>query len=449
MSQDLLYIILSSYISKKFELVQEYVDFVDENNVRTRYEKIRQKFKSLTKTVQSINKFVYVDNDTLVPFVERVSVEEDIETTKIDFCIKRLLTCQVFSHRDYPTMEIKFEKIYLDKNIGDKFDSLMASKQILLLNLLRNRNDCQSKQSHLGSDEILANIRLEYEYDNDYDESVLRFMASTIRDMDAISHYQNINPFLPYTTLFNNIIYRKFEDEKLIYDTDLVNDIFKWAPKLDGVRGKGIFTRNHVVIFMDDMQMFSGTFPSIFSVNNVVAFQCELLIDENTIYITDLLHVFKYLYNNRTQYECSLDGYDIDAMSAVKCINYLRATHSATKLTIGNYENQEYAIKFQSFFDAPIETRGYTTVATDGFVVLDINSRYIKCKYIKTMELEYNETEGIFYTLHGPIKELKIVSDIELKHEKIYEVAVSRDTIKVLKMRNDRLIPQTLNMEIE
>ncbi|AGR56830.1 lef4 [Hemileuca sp. nucleopolyhedrovirus] len=469
-SQDLLYLILSSYISKKFTLTQKYIDFIDENNVRSRL--ANGHIQSTIKSPQTLNKMVHVHGNVLIPYVDRVSIERDVETVgEISEKLKKIIKCQVYTDERRPEIELKFEEIYLDKNVGDRFDSLMASKQVTLLNLLERRHETVSKNSHLGSDEILANIRLEYEYKSETPNvDVLDYMSELIREMDEIGHNHNISPLLPYTTIQNNIVYRKFEEERTLTDTDVdVNstsddqrifgdDVLRWALKLDGIRGRGLFMRNYVVVFMDDMQLFSGEFPHLFAVNNVVAFQCELL-GESELYITDLLHVFKYTYNNKTQYECSLDGYDIDPLAAVDCINYMgrMCAGGGLELKLGGDGNDRsfgrgvasrrrtINVKFQKFMNPPLRTDGYSSMATDGFVVLDINKKYVKYKRIRTVELEYNDKEKVFYTLNGPLTDYRIVSSLELEHNKIYEVAVTRyDELSVIKIRNDRLIPQLI-----
>ncbi|UJZ89017.1 lef-4 [Erannis ankeraria nucleopolyhedrovirus] len=443
LSQDLLYIILSSYISKKFTHTDEYVDCVDINNVRSRL--MKNRFESTKKTIQSAENIVHIYKNNLVPLVNRISVEQGVSNNELSPQLKRIMTCQVFRPNVNTEIEIKFEKVYLDKNIGDTFDSLMASKQVALLNLLQNKQEKITKNSHLGSDEILAYLRIEYEYQSESpDKLVLDQMAKIINKIDRISHSHNISPMLPYTTIQNNIIYRKFVDERLI-DSAGKEDVLKWAIKLDGVRGKGLFTRNFVIIFMDDMRMFSGNFPWLFKINNVVAFQCEL-VGESNLYITDLLHVFKYSYNNKTQYECSLKNYNIDSLSSIKCINYLNEKYNKKDLQLQSHNDTFVNIKFQHFMDPPIQMNGYNTVATDGLVVLDNSLQYVKYKYVKTIELEYNEKENAFYSLCEPLNNYVIVKEnsIILRHEKIYETVIDEEkkTIKVLKVRNDRLVPQ-------
>jgi hypothetical protein len=447
-SQDLLYIILDSYISKKFQVFQEYDDFVDENNVRTR-RSADNTFTSVTKTCTDLKKFVYANGDVLIPFVDRCSVEESASGASP--LLNRIVRCVVFKSKERPEFEIKFEHIYFNKSLIDKFDSLMASKQIALINLLQNKNEKLIRESHLGSDEILAAIRLEYEYENDtINYAVLDYMCDVIKEIDAIAEYQNISPLLPYTTLQNNIIYRKFEDEKLLNtindDDDDDNDVYKWAMKLDGVRGRGFCTKNFMIVFMDDMQMFSNTMDSkIFKLNNVVAFQCELI--DKTLYITDLLHVFKYNYNNRTQYEISMDSYEIAANDAVDSINYLAQkfnSAAASPIRLKTMTNECVTLKFQQFFDPPIVQNGYSTMPTDGFVVLDTQMRYVKYKHVKTVEVECDAESAQFNNLEGPLyrANTKISPAVmPIQHGAIYEAIVTDDAIEIIKRRPDRLVP--------
>ncbi|AIZ48638.1 lef-4 [Agrotis segetum nucleopolyhedrovirus B] len=464
-SQDLLYIILDSYISKKFTVSEEYYDFVDENNVRTRFS--NGTFCSVRKSCKSLEKFVHADGSVLVPFVNRCSVEEPVATPSP--MLRRIVKCRVYKSAKCPECDVKFEHIYLNKTLIDKFDSLMATKQIALWNLLQNKNENLVKESHLGSDEIMVALRLEYEYDDiestaKLDRKVLDFMAGVICDMDALASYQNISPLMPYTTLQNTIIYRKFEDEKLLHnDDDNVNksndddddiSIHKWALKLDGIRGKGYFTKTFMIVFMDDMQIFSGHFAtnsddadSIFTLNNVVAFQCELI--GRILYITDLLHVFKYSYNNRTQYEVSLDPYRIEPAAAVECINYLAAKFNnvnAIGIQLKTMHQDTISVRFQQFFDPPMVSSGYSTMPTDGFVVLDKSMRYVKYKQQKTVEVEYDAEEKLFKSLSGPLVHRHVtfssnVNQQQLQHQAIYEAVVTDTHVTILKHRPDRLVP--------
>nr|WHN38754.1 lef-4 [Mamestra brassicae multiple nucleopolyhedrovirus] len=441
LSQDLLYIILDSYISKKFQEFEEYCDFTDKNNIRTRLIN-SNKFSSVQKSCISIDKMVYAHEDTLVPFVNRQSVEQPVQCPH--HFLRRIVKCKVFKSVECPECEIKFEHIYKNQSLIDKCDAQTAAKQIQLYNTLKNTNENLVKESHLGSDEIMASIRLEYEYDDRIDYKVLAFMAKVIRDIDSITGHQNISPLLPYTTLQNNIIYRKFEDEQLIHDVDNMKNIYKWALKLDGIRGKGFFTKTFMIVFMDDMQIFSSQFDhKLFAINNVVAFQCELV--NNVMYVTDLLHIFKYSYNNRTQYEVSLDPYNIAPTCAINCINYFATKYNdCEQLTLTNYDGQTIQIKFQRFFDAPIVHGGYATMPTDGFVVLNDTMQYVKYKQSKTVEVEYDADECVFKSLSGPLnnRQIQVAPTVgQLTHQSIYEAIVTNNSILILKHRPDRLVP--------
>lgn len=436
-SQDLLYIIFDSYICKNFTLKQEYCDLVDARDVRSRL--IAGKFASVRKTTESVERFVYFAQSDAVPLINRRSVELDEVAPGEE--IKRIVQCRVYGLPDYP-IEIKFEHVYFNRNFIDRFDSLMGSKQVVLYNLLQNKNETLVKNSNLGSDEIAANLRIECEYTDDGGPcaATMSAFAKIVIDMESMCLYQNISPQLPHTTLQNTIVYRKFEHERFVYEQDdeSAEAVYRWSVKLDGVRGRGYFCRNFVIVFMDDMRMFSGEMASPFTMNNIVAFQCEL-IGEDVIYITDLLHVFKYGYNNRTQYECVLDPYDIDVASAIACINSFSERDAAYSFRSAG---RAMTVKFQRFHVPPIQTLGYTSVPSDGYVIIDSNFNYIKYKYFKTVEVEYEATTNRFVKLDGPIAGAVVVSDgLELRNGAIYEAAIGPDSTTIVKARPDRLVP--------
>nr|ANS70980.1 late expression factor-4 [Lymantria dispar multiple nucleopolyhedrovirus] len=465
LSQDLLFIILESYISKNFVLCCEYFECVDEHDVRSRL--MDNSFVSTIKQLESSRKFVFVHENGLLPLVDRTSSERSVRVDRnagATARIRRILTCQVYRPCAASPVEIKFEKIYMDQNASYKFDFLMANKQISLLNLLHNKTKNENRQSFLGSDEILANLRLEYEYESVVDPAALRSMFEIVAAIETIASPHNIEPSLPYTTLQNAIVCRKFEEERLLNDP--AADVLKWALKLDGVRGKGLFTkRNGAIVFMDDMRMFSGKLPWRFALNNAIAFQCELVeaVDgefDGELYITDLLQVFKYTYNNRTQYECSPDAYPIDALSAVQTLNHLGASMAAHEPVVLVSDTPAASIhiklkvRFQRFFEppfSPCDGGGYNTMPTDGFVALDTQLRYVKYKKVRTVELEYNEANGgALCALNGPLLGYAVVRSHGchvLEHGKIYEtvVNVAEKTVQVLKERPDRILAQEVS----
>lgn len=484
LSQDLLYIILSSYIFKKFVCTEEYLECTDVNNVRTRLTTTASgtgvvKIESIVKTLQKSNRIVHVSRLGLLPLIERTNIETTVSNNKINSDgddsssnknadnkirpserLKRIVNCRVYRTEKRPEIEIKFERIYFNQSAGDKFDSLQANKQTVLLNLLRNTNERVSSNSHLGSDEIFVALRLEYEYTDSADGNVLDYMVKIVANMEKFAKRQNISPLIAYTTLQNSVIYRKFEAESKICgntsnDDDDDNEetsVLKWAVKLDGVRGKGLFTRESVVVFMDDMQIFSGRLPVLFSTNNVVAFQCEL-VDKKTLYVTDLLHVFKYDYNNRTQYECSSEAHTIDPVAAINCINDLADKHPSGLKFVNDDnkdDNNNLVVKFQRFFDPPLLITGYCSMPTDGFVVLNRRMQYVKRKHIKTMELEYDSVLDKLCTLNGPLSDEYVVENnnaLTLQHGSIYECAFGDNgstVISIIKLRRDRFVPQMI-----
>nr|AMO27947.1 LEF-4 [Lymantria dispar multiple nucleopolyhedrovirus]AWJ76707.1 lef-4 [Lymantria dispar multiple nucleopolyhedrovirus]WAK98442.1 ORF93 Ld-lef4 [Lymantria dispar multiple nucleopolyhedrovirus]WAK98593.1 ORF93 Ld-lef4 [Lymantria dispar multiple nucleopolyhedrovirus] len=449
LSQDLLFIILESYISKNFVLSCEYFECVNENDVRSRLTGGR--FVSTIKQTESLRKFVYVHENGLMPLVDRVSSERAVEfgPSEEEVRIKKILTCQVYRPSGRSPVEIKFEKIYLDYNASYKFDSLMASKQIALLNLLQSKTKNENRQSFLGSDEILANLRLECEYETAADADALRTMLDIAAGAEAFALAHNIEPALPYTTLQNAIVCRKFEEERALVEGGPIDDsdVLKWAIKLDGMRGRGLLTRRGgLVVFMDDMRVFSGDLPWPFRLNNAVALQCEL-VDDEVLYVTDVLHVFKYTYNNRTQYECSLDAYPVDAVAAIECIDRLHATAPDLVLRSKTEGAPDLRVKFQKFFDPPLTTGGYNSVPSDGYVALDSRLRYVKYKSAKTVELEYDETLDRFCSLEGPLTDHETRNDAGcvLRHGAVYETVLRDKCVHVLKLRPDRLLAQALH----
>ncbi|AAL01764.1 late expression factor 4 [Spodoptera litura nucleopolyhedrovirus] len=460
-SQDLLYIIFDTYISEKFQFKQEYRDVTDNDGVRSRIlvqddggddgdGKIvidNGTICRVKKSTKSTERFVYLSGHSLVPLINRISIEESPNEKAGGVDIKRIVQCRVYGEIDSP-IEIKFEQIYFSRNFIDGFDSLMGSKQVTLFNLLCNKNETLIKNSHLGSDEIMANLRIECEYSSGSrpsDDIMSRF-SEIICDMDRICSSHNINPHLPHTTVQNNIVYRKFEHEHFVY-TGSNDNVYRWCVKLDGVRGRGYFTRNFVIMFMDDMRMFSSRVDvSPFTLNNLVAFQCELIDDTKTVYMTDILHVFKYGYNNRTQYDVSMEPYDVSVTDAIDCLNSLSDSHSHIDLT-NMSTGEKFTMKFQQFHLPPVENLGggnsYFTVPTDGYVIITSDLKYVKYKYHKTTEVEYEARKDRFLTLDGPViaSERYVRDGVVLKDGSIYEALINSQRIDIIKARPDRLIP--------
>lgn len=446
-SQDLLYKILNSYIVPNYSLAQQYFDLYDENGFRTRIpiqSACNNIISSVKKTNSKHKKFVYWPKDTnaLVPLVWRESKEIKLPYKTLSHNLSKIIKVYVYQH---DKIEIKFEHVYFSKSDIDLFDSTMANKISKLLTLLENGNASSEtmQNSQVGSDEILARIRLEYEFDDDApDDAQLNVMCNIIADMEALTDAQNISPFVPLTTLIDKMAPRKFEQEqKIVYGDDAFDNasVKKWALKLDGMRGRGLFMRNFCIIQTDDMQFYKTKMANLFSLNNIVAFQCEVM-DKQKIYITDLLQVFKYKYNNRTQYECGVNAsYAIDPVTAIECINYMNNNVQSVTLTD---TCPEIELRFQQFFDPPLQQSDYMTVSVDGYVVLDTELRYVKYKWMPTTELEYDAVNNSFNTLNGPLNGLVILTNLpELLHENIYECVIADTTINVLKHRRDRIVP--------
>lgn len=430
LSQDLVYSIFNTYIKEKYKFKGEHKDFYDENENRTRYE--HGTFTTIKKNLLSLEKFVHVQGSKLVPFVNRINEERPTTT---DAPLKRIVVVRTYHHVDNSNIEIKFESTYFSRNLIDTFDSSMATKQIHLFNILNGTHESSIRNSHLGSDEILASLRIEYEYTgNAPSKQSLDIMTNIIDDMEQIAKPHDICPYLPHTTLQNSIIYRKFTEERYVHEFEN-NDILKWAIKLDGIRCKGYFVRNEIKIFMDDQQMFSGMMQTTpFDHNHVVCFQCEMM-DDKTFYMTDILHVFKYSYNNCSQYELLLDPYNVAPLDAIECLN---TVFNDTRLVF----DTDRVLHFQKFFDPPLPISSYSTLSTDGYVCLNKALEYIKYKYKKTIEVEYNGTH--FVTSQGVVSQDKLVhndNNIALMSNGIYEAELDDNTIRILKLRRDRLVP--------
>ncbi len=174
--------------------------------------------------------------------------------------------------------------------------------------------------------------------------------------------------------------------------------------------------------------------------------------------------MFKYVYNNRTQYECALEPYNIEPASAVDTINILAKKYNHREyngpdamecdeekeicdeqLHITTLNGLKISIKFQTFHDAPVQSSGYSTIPTDGFIVLDSNMNYIKHKYQKTIEVEYDANLKTFKTLDSDLSDHKITLGPEIEelcHGAIYEAAATANNcLNIIKIRRDRLVP--------
>ncbi|AGA16241.1 lef-4 protein [Thysanoplusia orichalcea nucleopolyhedrovirus] len=446
-SQDLLYKILNSYIVPNYSLTQHYFDLYDENNFRTRIPLRNAADDNVISSVKKTNlkhkKFVYWPKNTnaLVPLVWRESKEIKLPYKTVSPNLNKIIKVYVYQHAQ---IEIKFEHVYYSKNDVDLFDSMMANKITKLLTLLEKTDAVDTLQnSQVGSDEILARLRLEYEFDGDMpDDMQLNTMCDMIANIEKLADTQNISPFVPLTTLLDKMASRKFErEQQIVYGDDAFDDksVKKWALKLDGMRGRGLFMRNFCIIQTDDMQFYKTKMANLFLLNNIVAFQCEIM-DRQKIYITDLLQVFKYKYNNRTQYECGVNtSYTVDAITAIECINYMNKNVQSVVLTD---TCPEIELRFQQFFDPPIQNANYTTVSIDGYVVLDANLKYAKYKWMPTVELEYDAANKLFKTLNGPLIDYEILTDLPtLSHENIYECVITDTIVNVIKHRPDRIVP--------
>ncbi|ABF50302.1 lef-4 [Antheraea pernyi nucleopolyhedrovirus] len=436
-SQDVLYLILDSYIVRRAAAPAErYVDVYDENGVRTRLagdgvasvRKITLRDERLVHWLRSAN--------ALVPLVCRENREAAVPPAHAARRLASLVDTTVYR---LDGVDVKFEHVYLHASGVDKHESATAHKIVALKNALLNISIAHPAQNlQLGSDAVLARLRLELEFAGAAPTGAqLDAFCALVVQMEALADHQNIAPALPYTTLLDKAVPRKFvREHKIAYGAAALDStgVKKWAFKLDGVRGRGAFRRGFVLVQTDDMRLYSAQVAHPFALNNVVTFQCEVLQDK--IFVTDLLQVFRYKYNNRTQYECNLQtAYSLDAALAVECLNYL---HNA----VGSVALPQFGeLQFQQFHDPPLAPTHYTTVAIDGYIVLDERLQYAKYKWMPTVELEYDAPAGTLNSIDGPLLDRVIVADVPLQHKVVYECAFTDTVINVLKARPDRIVP--------
>ncbi|QDL57039.1 LEF-4 [Dione juno nucleopolyhedrovirus] len=435
-SQDLVYLILDSYIKKRCAAPPErYTDLYDVNNVRTR--QTVDSAVSVFKTNVRDERFVHWlrSANALVPLVRRENRETPVPRERVSPHVASLIETFVYK---IDGVDVKFEHVYMQSNASDRYESTAAHKIVELKSALLGAKCARPAQNlQLGSDAILARIRLELEFEGlaPASSDLDRFCQLVVQ-MEAMADHHNIAPSLPYTTLLDSVTPRKFvREQRIAYGAQAPDStgVKKWAFKLDGVRGRGAFRRNFCLIQTDDMQLYAAHTASPFALNNIVTFQCEVM--EDKIFVTDLLQVFRYKYNNRTQYECALrDAYPIRADVAVECLNHLHGSVASVAWP------QFGELRFQQFFDPPLTTTHYNTIAIDGYIVLDEKLQYAKYKWVPTVELEYDASTDTLNSIDGPLLDRVVATDLKLKHGAVYECAISDTVINVLKHRPDRIV---------
>lgn len=458
--QDMLYTI-KTFLDKHFTVATEYVEILDVNNVRTRIGDGQS--VSVKKSVIDVSRFVVPLVNGFVPMIKRECDETIYE--KCSDKIKRLCKTRVYNIPELlGNVEIKFEHIYFEENDGDTLDPLTAHKQILLHNHLRpDRPIDLTSNSHLGSDEILANCRVEIEYDSEPDANLVLLTAKLIKYIE-FELLPPIAPFISHTNIFNEIMYRPFAAERLV--TDNLSDVVLWALKLDGTRGKGYIVNGSIFyVQLDDMQMFSykiqnvpnksnqnnqecpcnlncnaesgsrkvfetifeaGSSSTYFCCNRILGVQVEYIEATKTFYITDVLNLYKYNYDNRNQFDISTP-YNVDVYDSINFIN----NRSNCLYLYG-----EYYIKFQHFKKerdavSPLDK-------SDGYIGVLKCGDLIKVKYQKSFEMKY-VGGGVFKSTMGHF----LCDDFRLlTQDNIYEVLidVNENKVKVIKERLDRVL---------
>lgn len=424
-SQDVLYR-LKDWLDKNLNLHDEYIEVIDKNDVRTRIS--NNKIVSvIKKKVVEVNRMVIVCDVNLVPMTKRECTETVY--TICDTEIKRLCKTRLYMSKD--DIEIKFEQIYYEYNTGDILDPLTASKQIALYNLLNPIHMIDiTINSHLGTDEILANCRLELEYNTILDLNILKKAANLINHIEtSVLTDVVLTPFVSHTNIFNEICYRPFVEEKLL-NVDSLNDIVLFALKLDGTRGKAhIINGVKMYVQLDDMQMFEGELenvPALFLNNRIVGVQIEYIESSKRLYITDILNVYKYCYDNRNQYDVT-SSVSVDIFDSITFLNQSKNL---------SFKFNDLEVYFQYFVNH-VHNVNLHRENNDGYVGVNNGGSLVKIKTHRSLEMLYIGN-GCFECSFG---KYYCEARRDWKNNTVYEVLVSKDNfVKVLKERPDRLI---------
>lgn len=444
-SQDVLYRI-KDWIDANVFLDAEYVEIVDVNDIRTRIPG-----ETIKKQLIDSSRVVVVMENNLVPMIKR-ECNEYVYTKSSDQ-IKRLCKTRVYKTLD--GVEIKFEHVYYEHNVGDVLDPLIAAKQIILHNLLQPDNYIDvTSNLHLGSDEILANCRLEFEFKGQLSGACALKAATFVNNIESnVLGDVILRPFIAHTTVFNEICYRTFVDEKVFGET--VNDVKMWALKLDGMRGKAyIINGAQIYIQLDDMQMFSGVLnknetelkhknfspknSKINSVslpfchNRIVGVQVEYVAATQRFYITDVLCVFRYTYNNRNQYDVGTPV-GVEVFDAIHFIN-------TQENRVWQF-NTLYTLCFQKFY-TNLANVNKDMECHDGYVGVTVNGGLIKLKPHKTYEMKYNSVQNQFVCSFGNfVNECEQQQQQSFSDNCVYEVIIVKENVvRVIKKRPDRLM---------
>lgn len=418
--QDLLYVV-KRYLDKHYLVKENYVEIVDVNHVRTRLQ--NGKFVSVCKRIVDVSRHVVLSGSEFIPVLDRHSVETLSKTCCTE--IRRLCKVLVYDHEG---IEIKFEHIYYEYNDGDSLDPLMVSKQIALHNVLLDEKPIDvTTNSHLGSDEILANCRLELEYETGkLSQSLLHKMADLIAYIETVVVTEKIEPFIQHTSVLNETVLRPFVDEVDSY-TVHENDYSFWAVKLDGVRGRGyIVNGERVYLQLDDMRLFSGKLSSKLGHNKILCIQVEFIESLSAFYVTDIVSVYKFLYDNRNQFEKS-SPYQVGLLQAIQFLN----DHQNRDLNFACY-----MLRFQTYATSrdPLDL----SVPNDGYIAVTRAGELVKIKDHRSVEMRY-KGNNVFECTFGVYRCLDVVN---CETEAIYEVVVVRDdVVRVIKHRTDRIVP--------
>nr|QNN89402.1 LEF4 [Spilarctia obliqua nucleopolyhedrovirus] len=104
----------------------------------------------------------------------------------------------------------------MQSGLADQYESTAAHKIVALKSALLGVKCARPAQNlQLGSDAILARIRLELEFEGSAPATAsLDRFCELIVQMEAIADSHNIAPCLPYTTLLDSAPPRKFAREQ-------------------------------------------------------------------------------------------------------------------------------------------------------------------------------------------------------------------------------------------
>lgn len=433
-SQEVLYYIRETVLTK-LDLFSTHFDFMDAGGLRFRRLGDGGSFEVVEKRVESRTRITIFDGTTLVSVIKKHSTERTVSTwTPTDTHLARIVQVEVYKRCG---VEIKFEQVYAGSERGRRRDGFYADKFARLERLLlpddppAQHTSRQLCNLHVGSDQTLASVRVELEYEDG--EPDMGELVQTIVDMERCLAREQIAPQIPFVETFANVYYRKFKGETLFGDITVPSQYIAWAIKLDGVRGKGLVMGRDIRILMDDMSMIGGhVHEPPFNTTSIVGVQVERL--DEAVWITDILCTFRIEYDNQNQYTVDRTPYPALLCDAIACLKLLGERCKCINMST---DGGNLPIHFQRFTPGPPPaSMGYSTIVNDGLVVVTEDYKLEKIKYFKTVEMIYSG-DNIFTTLS---KERVFIAGSDYISDMIYEVRLD-GVPQVVRPRFDRLVP--------